>query len=1242
MTDTARDASNGHHEPYPSMSTLKEAHVALLRRHRQGGDVGLLDNVEEFLTRGSATGVYLDSIDDRMAGQSLLDYWVTVLYKAKRTPLDATLAEFDPQLSPALDDSLCPYRGLNAFQEEDSDLFHGRQRLVEQLVQKARTERLLFVVGPSGSGKSSLVLAGLIPTLRNGILEGSARWRYFPRMVPGSNPLRNLAAALRDFYSQTAEWAAEQARLLREDPRHLLRLLDDSEEPAVLIIDQFEEVFTLCLDDGLRESFAAALAVLAESDGARHLALITMRTDYESQLVHLPTLTPLLERGQVRITPLTAADLHEAIEEPARRIGLKFEDGIVDALVKDILGEPAGLPLLQFTLLRLWKMREDGRSRITWAAYKRLGGARRALALTADEFYEHLPEEKKVTAKRILLRMVRPSGTSEVMSNRVKRSSLSFEAQHRIDDVLDELHRAGLVRVTRGDTPGNDQIEVAHEALVRNWPLLVEWVEHDRVSMRQRLRLTAAAEQWYEHGKDEGGLLGGSLLAEALQYDASELNELEREYVRASQEAAGAIEAEKADAAERERRLEQERLLALEQKAAEEAKNARRLRLFVPILAVVTLFALAAAAFGFVGADRARKSATEAQESRVVAEREQRRAEDESQNVKRLLKETQDAKDAAETAEANARKQTEIAESKSHELESKSRELESKSRELAAKNRELTALTAEVQRLAGIDQHRAQLAEIHRQADSLVNSDPERAERLLDQLGDYTSDPKDFDPDGSKTMNVLRTQVKVYRNLSDKRMQTNDKAGAEEYAGRAKRVYEQALKMWEERLKAVEEKAGADGMALVPVLEEKAQYFEYLGETGSALAEKGRALDILEKGISNGTLGHMEFWPALRKFDELVEQMSKLYGEDEAGAAEMLHQRALALRTANASQPGMGIEVHNGYVNLGKFYLGENKFGKAEKAYRDAINTIKQMSWGDADHDNRYITPDLMTLADALTNQYDSTKNEEAVAVYKQLMENLEKSGGDRMNEEGEILLKLVPLYTRLHKDADAETATIQAAEAYERSAVKDVLGLYSAQISLGNLYLRKERYDKAEEVFRKLDALTAAEPSLKGQPRVIALNRLGDAYFKQNKLKDAERVYLQILSLPEKETRRFAATVSLALTETYLREGEMAKAEAQGIRAAAAANKAYSLENEVESINLLGQVYEKQGKYAEAEAQYKVALEKSRGSVADDQRVKVLENYARLLTTLNRKDEAAKMLEEANKLREELKDSRR
>lgn len=445
MTDTAGDTSNGHQEPYPSMSSLKEAHVALLRRHRQGSDVELLDNAEEFLTRGSATGVYLDSTDDRLASQSLLDYWVTILYKAKRTPPDATLAEFDPQLSPELADNLCPYRGLNAFQEEDSDLFFGRQRLVEQLVQKAKTERLLFVVGASGSGKSSLVLAGLIPILRNGILEGSERWRYFPRMVPGTNPLRNLASALQSFYGQTAEWAAEQGRLLREDPRHLPNLLKDSDEPAVLIVDQFEEVFTLCLDDGLRESFVATLAALAESDGARHLAVITMRTDYEPHLVHLTTLMPLLERGQVRITPLTAADLHEAIEAPARCIGLKFEDGIVDALVKDILGEPAGLPLLQFTLLRLWKMREDGRSRITWSSYKKLGGARRALALTADEFYEHLPEEKKITAKRILLRMVRPSGTSEVMSNRVKRSSLSFEAQHRIDEVLDGLHKAGLV-----------------------------------------------------------------------------------------------------------------------------------------------------------------------------------------------------------------------------------------------------------------------------------------------------------------------------------------------------------------------------------------------------------------------------------------------------------------------------------------------------------------------------------------------------------------------------------------------------------------------------------------------------------------------------------------------------------------------------------------------------------------------------------------------------------------------------
>ena len=575
---TANLEPNGEHTSFLSLADLKEVHTKLLKGFKDG-ETEVLDEIDSFIRRASAAGAVLDSDSDRHSSQSILDYWMTVLYRAKRTPPDATLAEFDPSLSPKLADDLCPYRGLNAFQEEDKEIYYGRQRLVEFLLEKTKRTRLLFVVGSSGSGKSSLVLAGLLPALKTNKIEGSDKWQYFPPILPGRNPLKNLATAIRK-ENQPAEWLPQQIEAFKKDPEHLLKTLKRfSPEPAVIIVDQFEEVFTLCTEDEARDAFINNLLAVVQAQGPRHIVVLTLRADFETYLAQNQKLMSLFEEGQVRVTPLTPSDLHAAIEKPAKRIGLKFEEGVVDALVKDILGEPEGLPLLQFTLLQLWKTREDGRSRITLKQYKKLGGARRALALTADQLYKTLNNADQITFKRIMLRLALPSGNLEVTRNPVTRSTLYFEDPRRVNDVLEQLRIAGLVRVTKGDTEENDKIEVAHEALVRHWPTLVDWIEKERVTMRQRRRLTSAAEQWREHGRDEGGLLGGSLLTEALQYD--DLNELEKEFVAASQAAIERIEIEKGIARQREEKLKQEAMLALEQKAEQTAKNTRRMRQFV-------------------------------------------------------------------------------------------------------------------------------------------------------------------------------------------------------------------------------------------------------------------------------------------------------------------------------------------------------------------------------------------------------------------------------------------------------------------------------------------------------------------------------------------------------------------------------------------------------------------------------------------------------------------------------------
>ncbi len=514
---------------FPSLASLRVAHGELLKRHRErGSEPEVMTEIKQLIRRGRATGALLDREDDRWAAQSLLDYWSSLLYRAGLEPPEATLVEFDPDLAPDLADHLCPYLGLEAFREKDESLFFGRQRLLEKLLKHLETQPLLMVVGSSGSGKSSLVLGGLFPRLKAGALPGSQDWVYYPPLVPGSTPLVALAQRW-----PGVETAPTVSALLK-DPEHLLHLTSAAtSQPVVLIIDQFEEVFTLCREEEVRHSLAQNLLNFIQAPNRQNRLILTLRTDFESQFVRSPELLQLFDQSAVRVTALDAAELREAIERPADLVGLKFEEGLVDALLNDVLGEPAALPLLQFTLLKLWDHRDH--NRVTWEAYRRLGGGRLALARSADEFYNRLIPEEQVTVKRLLLRMVRPGEGLEVTSNRIPRGVLyrSGEAQYRVDEVLEKLIQARLVRLTEGDRPEDAQVEVAHEALIRNWPRLVDWLEEERFTLRQRLRLTEAAEQWQTRDQEASLLWRGTLLAEASRYE--DLSPLEQSFLQASQ-----------------------------------------------------------------------------------------------------------------------------------------------------------------------------------------------------------------------------------------------------------------------------------------------------------------------------------------------------------------------------------------------------------------------------------------------------------------------------------------------------------------------------------------------------------------------------------------------------------------------------------------------------------------------------------------------------------------------------------
>ncbi|MFO7678863.1 MAG: SUMF1/EgtB/PvdO family nonheme iron enzyme [Chloroflexota bacterium] len=544
-------------EPFLSLTSIRDTHRDLLQSRRRDEDPAeFYAGVALFMQRAQLSGMYLDSDNDRWAVQNLLDYWDNQLFHAGlEPPGDPLLAEFQPDKQPEISDELCPYVGLNAFHVNDGSRFFGRDELIEGLIKQVSVNRLIAVVGPSGSGKSSVVLAGLVPRLEAGALPGSETWRYYRPIVPGSAPLAHLVELLKPAdNADDALWTIENIEKLREDPHHLTQMINAAnQETAVLVIDQFEETFTLCQDIEEREAFLNNLLNLVQAPNARHVVILTMRTDYESFLNKTPLFQNLFKQGQTRVASMNAAELRDAIEKPAQPIGLKFDDDLIDAIIREILGEPAALPLLQFALLKLWDNRE--RNRITWEAYRRIGGVMAALEHTAEEIYSSMIPEEQVTTRRIMMRLVQPSQGLEVTRARVRRRSLYMagEAHDRIDRVLKKWIDARLIHLTPGDNPEDDQLEVAHEALVRNWPRLVGWLDDQRVQLRQRQRLTTQAEHWRENEEDPALLLRGSALLEVQEYQ--DLNSLESAFITKSLAERDREEIEKERIRQRERRF---------------------------------------------------------------------------------------------------------------------------------------------------------------------------------------------------------------------------------------------------------------------------------------------------------------------------------------------------------------------------------------------------------------------------------------------------------------------------------------------------------------------------------------------------------------------------------------------------------------------------------------------------------------------------------------------------------------
>ena len=467
-----------------------------------------------------------------------------------------------------------PYKGLRAFSEADADDFFGRDELVRDLLGRMGEEsdlsRFLAVVGPSGSGKSSVVKAGLVPALRRGGLPGSESWFITP-MTPGSHPLEELEAALLRVAVNPPASLLEQ---LRADERGLLRavrriLPGDESTDLVLVIDQFEELFTLVADEAERAHFLQSLVTALVEPNTRLRVVITLRADFTDRPLQYIDFGELVRQRTEFVLPLSPDELEQAIAGPARRAGLAVETGLVQRIVREIGDQPGGLPLLQYALTELFERRQ-GR-RLTLEAYVQSGGVTGALARRAEELYTGLSAPEQEAARQLFLRLVTLGEGVEDTRRRVLRAEIEAltvlseaAARPALNRVIDIYGRYRLLTFDHDPRTRGPTLEVAHEALLREWPRLRGWLAESRADVRLQRLLAAGAAEWLEGGEDPSFLLRGARLAQFEEWSKNSgvaLTQDERRYLEAGLAQRSAEQQAEAERQQREARLKRTRQL---------------------------------------------------------------------------------------------------------------------------------------------------------------------------------------------------------------------------------------------------------------------------------------------------------------------------------------------------------------------------------------------------------------------------------------------------------------------------------------------------------------------------------------------------------------------------------------------------------------------------------------------------------------------------------------------------------
>jgi serine/threonine protein kinase len=473
----------------------------------------------------------LDLIDARQVRYELaLDELVVCLAEETTgsSPVESTLVELagEPRN---------PYKGLRAFTKDDTEDFFGRDTLIQELVGRLRgvltseqpgvpSGRLLSIIGPSGSGKSSVVMAGLLPRLQRGALPRSEEWVYLKPMVPGTHPLEALVLTLAPHFPNRSLKAIYED--LEDDVArglHLLatQLVKEPQQKVVLLVDQFEELFTLTASEDERRHFIDLLLTAMTEPHGSVIVLLTLRADFYDRPLSYPALGLLIQHHQSVVLPMELHDLRAVIKQPAALLDVQvtFEGNLVGDLLFEVQGQIGALPLLQFTLDQLFQRREH--HVLTLRAYREIGGVKGALAKQAEITYAALPSEEHCKlARALFLRLIDPGVTEqETTRRRATLSELSLTnaiQTHLLRETMDAFIAARLL--TANEVAGTIAIEVSHEALIREWTRLSDWLREAREDIRLQQTISEDVAEWQRRGKPKDRLYHGSQLAEATMW----------------------------------------------------------------------------------------------------------------------------------------------------------------------------------------------------------------------------------------------------------------------------------------------------------------------------------------------------------------------------------------------------------------------------------------------------------------------------------------------------------------------------------------------------------------------------------------------------------------------------------------------------------------------------------------------------------------------------------------------------